>query len=291
MTVCGIRYGSLELPVIAEYLYSIRFQNIEKKDKIFEGSIASMPDNYIVRHEKQDIDETHMFEMVPQTSLLLSDQAIHILSDDNLLTGKTMQIVINALLNKKIFLDKLIVVRYPTLNRIEHMFSKDTIRAPDTTLFFDFILGLISPVPYSKLNKRNSYTTMHSDIYKDQLGVFNKSRERMVNYLYKNKKYKSDSKVGLKRQEKRELTNSEWKYLFNLIRPFTEILDKTGAEEENLRKILDGIIFLIYNGGSWDSFPNQYGNKEVAQKIMKYVFESNIIDKIIYMLKKDLFSC
>lgn len=40
--------------------------------------------------------------------------------DDNLVTGRTLQIAINLLVNADIYPEKIFVVRYPALNRIEH---------------------------------------------------------------------------------------------------------------------------------------------------------------------------
>lgn len=114
--------------------------------------------------------------------------------EDNILTGRTLQVVINNFIDNGIYIDKLIIVRYPTLNRIEHMFIKHGHGAPNVDLFFYKIIGIISPAPYSKFNgvyeNRNK-----NNLYKDELGVFNINREKILRYLYKNKDFAINSEV------------------------------------------------------------------------------------------------
>lgn len=62
--------------------------------------------------------------------------------------------------------------------------------AIDTTKFFTFIKGLIFPSPYSKIKSTNN------ESYLDELGIFNKSRDRIVRYLYKNGRFSTESEVG-----------------------------------------------------------------------------------------------
>ena len=59
--------------------------------------------------------------------------------------------------------------------------------AIDTSKFTTYIKGLIFPSPYSKIKDGNSYL--------DELGIFNKSRDRIVRYLYKNGRYTKESEV------------------------------------------------------------------------------------------------
>ena len=66
------------------------------------------------------------------------------------------------------------------------MFSKNR-GAIDTSKFTTYIKGLIFPSPYSKVKNGEEYL--------DELGIFNKSRDRILRYLYKNGKYSKNSEA------------------------------------------------------------------------------------------------
>ena len=114
---------------------------------------------------------------------------INILTDDNVLTGKTLQIALDILFSNGLNVDNTAIVRYPSINRVEQMFFEGH-GAIDTTNFFTFIKGLIFPSPYSKIKSTNN------ESYLDELGIFNKSRDRIVRYLYKNGRFSTESEVG-----------------------------------------------------------------------------------------------
>ena len=80
-------------------------------------------------------------------------QGFNVVSDDNVLTGVTLQAAMELLFSKDIYINNLAVVRYPSINRIEHMFAKDR-GAIDTSKFTTYIKGLIFPSPYSKIKPR-----------------------------------------------------------------------------------------------------------------------------------------
>ena len=66
------------------------------------------------------------------------------------------------------------------------MFSNNR-GAIDTSKFTTYIKGLIFPSPYSKIKNGEEYT--------DELGIFNKSRDRIIKYLYKNGRFSKNSEV------------------------------------------------------------------------------------------------
>ena len=60
------------------------------------------------------------------------------LFDDNVLTGKTLQLAINSLYDYDIEVGNVCIVRYPSINRIDQMFLKNP-AAIDYHLFFNYI--------------------------------------------------------------------------------------------------------------------------------------------------------
>ena len=115
--------------------------------------------------------------------------------DDNLVTGKTLQNAMNLLASHGLYPDRLVVVRYPSLNRIKHMFLPNH-GAPDTDLFWEYVYGLTSPTPYTKLNHPTCYTQVPNNMYLDALGQFNKARTYVIELLYKNGIYSSKGEVS-----------------------------------------------------------------------------------------------
>lgn len=80
------------------------------------------------------------------------------------------------------------IVRYPSINRVNQMVLEDY--AVDTSKFFNYIQGLVFTSPYTKLKD------IRNDPYLDELGIFNKDRRRLLEYLYKNGRYTENSEVA-----------------------------------------------------------------------------------------------
>ena len=118
--------------------------------------------------------------------------------DDNLLTGKTMQLAITTLYDLNLSIDKIIVVRYPGVNRINQMFLSNH-GAIDYKRFFNLIQGLYFSSPYSW---RDPFS---SDKYEDSLGIFDLNRRKILECLVKNGDFDNNSEVMcLKRKVKNE---------------------------------------------------------------------------------------
>lgn len=176
----GIAYGGLELPILA--------RNILNNTYPINTSVMKLDGKYKDRHQENSLERNENTKV----TLLGNDNIAemhNIVADDNVLTGKTLQIVLNMLFTNNIDVEEIVAIRYPSLNRVEHMFLKGH-GAIDTTKFFSYIKGLMFPSPYSKL--RN----VENNTYLDELGVFNKSRDRILRYLYKNGRYSRESKVA-----------------------------------------------------------------------------------------------
>lgn len=113
----------------------------------------------------------------------------YIIADDNLLTAKTMQLALNTFYDIKVDVNSIITVRYPSINRVNQMFMENH-GAVDYKYFFNFIYGLCFQSPYTWRDENND------DMYKDSLGVFDKNRQKILECLYKNHDYKSNSEVA-----------------------------------------------------------------------------------------------
>ena len=174
----GIAYGGLELPFLAK--------NILNGDTY--TSVVLLKGKYKDRH-MQNIEYDPKNDKLNILGNIKYSDGTNILTDDNVLTGKTLQIALDILFSNGLNVDNTAIVRYPSLNRVDQMFFEGH-GAIDTTKFFTFIKGLIFPSPYSKIKPVNN------ESYLDELGIFNKSRDRIVRYLYKNGRFSPESEVG-----------------------------------------------------------------------------------------------
>ena len=178
--LCGLCYGGLELPIIMKSI----------DERVKDVLILKFNKNVTGYTKKQSL-ELRFFDIFKTGGIQLlgvNKQKKYILLDDNLLTGKTMQLAITTLYDIGIDVDKIIVVRYPGINRISQMFMPNH-GAIDYRHFFDFIEGLYFPSPYSW---RDPYST---NPYEDSLGVFDLNRRKILECLAKNGDYSKNSEV------------------------------------------------------------------------------------------------
>ncbi len=188
--VCGVCYGGLELPIIMKSI----------DHRIDDISILKFNKNVTGYTKKQSL-ELRFFDISKSGGIELfgvDKQKEYIILDDNLLTGKTMQLAIITFYDIGVNIDKIVAVRYPGVNRISQMFMPNH-GAIDYRYFFDFIEGLYFSSPYSW---RDPYST---NPYEDSLGIFDLNRRKILECLVKNGDYSKDSEVLLvKRMVKNE---------------------------------------------------------------------------------------
>jgi len=168
----GAMYGGLELPFIANEI-------LEQENII---STILLNKKYSDRNANEAINES-LFKQ----KLENKEKRYNILCDDNVLTGKTLQSMINILFTNDVDVNRVAIVRYPSINRIEQMSSENS--AINVDKFFNYIDGLIFTSPYTKIK------TANNSLYVDELGIFNKDRRRLLEYLYKNGRYVDNSEV------------------------------------------------------------------------------------------------
>ena len=169
----GATYGGLELPFIANEILN---------DEIMMSAII-LQSKYKDRNPEEYISKPIKAENFDDLN-----STFNILGDDNVLTGKTLQAMINLLFSNNIAVDNIAIVRYPSINRVNQMMAEDS--AIDTEKFFNYIQGLVFSSPYTKIKENNS------GLYLDELGIFNKDRRRLLEYLYKNGIYADKSEVA-----------------------------------------------------------------------------------------------
>ena len=178
--MCGLSYGGIELPIIMKMLdFRIEDVSILKFNKSVTGY-----------SRKQSVDLRY-FDIFENGSIKLygiDKDKKYVLLDDNLLTGKTMQLAISSLYDINIDVDNIMVVRYPGVNRINQMFMPNH-GAIDYRYFFDFIQGLYFPSPYSYRDPNSL------DPYEDSLGVFDLNRKKILECLLKNGDYNEKGEV------------------------------------------------------------------------------------------------
>ena len=188
--ICGICYGGLELPIIMKSI----------ENRITDVSILKFNKNVSGYAKKQSL-ELRFFDIFKTGGiefLGVNKQKEYIILDDNLLTGKTMQLAITVFYDIGINVDKIVVVRYPGVNRINQMFMPNH-GAVDYRHFFNFIEGLYFSSPYSW---RDPYST---NPYEDSLGIFDLNRRKILECLAKNGDYSKKSEVlYVKRMVKNE---------------------------------------------------------------------------------------
>lgn len=184
---CGLSYGGIELPIISKVI------NQQKVEQLFLLKFNKNVSGYF---NKQNL-ELRKFNIKKVGGILgiedLSKNNLD-LFDDNILTGKTLQIAINSLYDYGIDVNNICIVRYPGTNRVDQMFYNNT-SAIDYNLFFNYIYGLCFSSPYSW--KDDDWKTVDNNIdYTDSLGVFDLNRKKIIECLIKNHDYKAESEVG-----------------------------------------------------------------------------------------------
>ena len=183
--VCGMCYGGIELPVI----YKVINHNIEDILLFkFSKNISGYKNKQLVDLRKFNINN---YDGITRIGNIKSSNIV--LLDDNILTGKTMQLAINSFYDDGLKVENINVVRYPDVNRINQMFMKNH-GAVDYNLFFEYVTGLCFQSPYSWVDFQENET------YLDSLGIFDLNREKIINCLIKNHDYKENSEVSFKKR-------------------------------------------------------------------------------------------
>jgi len=115
-----------------------------------------------------------------------------ILLDDNVMTGRTIELAMDRLIAYGVEVPLVICVRFPMSSRTSHM-SIPRHGGVDPHALNNVIKGLVAPSPYSRLLSSEAG-------YEDSLGIFDRSRDRIVQYLKKNGIFSMEDKEWEKYQ-------------------------------------------------------------------------------------------
>lgn len=186
VNACGLSYGGIELPILAKII---------EKDRI-ESVLLLKFNKEVSGYSNKQLIDLREFNINNYGGLLNSNifqnSKVDIF-DDNVLTGKTLQLAINSLYDCNIDVGNICIVRYPGINRIDQMFLNNT-SAIDFNLFFNYIYGLCFSSPYSW--KDNEWYNNGKINYTDSFGVFDLNRKKIIECLIKNHDYKDESEAG-----------------------------------------------------------------------------------------------
>lgn len=187
INACGLSYGGIELPIISKIVNKNRIEQLLLLK--FNKEVSGYSNKQNINLRNFNINE---FGGIAGINELINPTVD--LFDDNVLTGKTLQIAINSLYDYDVSVDNICIVRYPGINRIDQMFHENT-SAIDYHLFFDYIYGLCFSSPYSW--KDDSWKSKNNKIdYTDTLGIFDLNRKKIIECLIKNHEFNPQSEVG-----------------------------------------------------------------------------------------------
>lgn len=180
LNLIGVLYGGLELPYILR-----RIRN--REDNVF---LVFQNNGMYLDRQAKDPGYSYGNLIIDKDVELLKD-GINILIDENVMSGKTLQLIINDLADSFITINKCVVIRHPCINRIEQLLHNKT--AVDLTQLGNYILGALSPTPYTKVRKGTNYANM----FTDELYIFSLMTEVFLKGLYKNNSFIKDSEVDI----------------------------------------------------------------------------------------------
>jgi len=187
INACGLSYGGIELPIIAKIILQNQIGRLLLLK--FNKEVSGYTNKQLIDLRKFNIND---FGGLIDSDVLKNSTLD--LFDDNVLTGKTLQLAINSLYDCEISVNNICIVRYPSINRIDQMFLNCS-AAIDYHLFFDYIYGLCFNSPYSW--KDDGWKKENGKIdYTDTLGVFDLNRKKIIECLLKNHDYNEKSEVG-----------------------------------------------------------------------------------------------
>lgn len=187
ISYCGLSYGGIELPILAKIIDQNRVERLLILK--FNKEVSGYTNKQLIDLRKFNINDLGGLINSSQFKNLNVD-----LFDDNVLTGKTLQLAINSLYDCDINVKNICIVRYPSINRVDQMFLNNP-SAIDYNMFFDYIYGLCFNSPYSW--KDDNWKEENGKVdYTDTLGVFDLNRKKIVECLVKNHDYNENSEVG-----------------------------------------------------------------------------------------------
>lgn len=173
--------GAIELPFI--------IKKIGLVNKSLDISIAFQNNGMYLDKQSKSINVTHDDFKIKCSDFYVTKH--NILVDDNIMSGATMQLMINELVTVGCSVNNAVSMRHPNINRLAQTNHFKTNVNP--TLFSGFIYGLLCDTPYTKIPENTNYNGM----FTDALNIFSLTSEVFLKAIYKNGSFIKDSEADI----------------------------------------------------------------------------------------------
>lgn len=170
-------YGGIEIPLIFYYL-------TKRSSYVYYISLFGI---YKERHKSHFDYNDSRFNI---NKYIKHDVNAFVLCDDNMMTGKTIQYIIDSLCLNDFNVKCLLLINYVALNRIYQVL--DNLTLMDLDLIDKYIFGLYYPTKYSKIK----FDKNIKGTYLDEFNIFDLSKEYICYYLFKNGIYAEESRIN-----------------------------------------------------------------------------------------------
>lgn len=173
-TMIGVLFGGIETPLIAKSIYP---------DYISDIGLISLEGFFQARHNNSKRIRTKAIENVVSPEIIT-------FCDDNILTGKTADAVLDYFGGIKTEKYRFLIIRRTPCNRIFHILSQN--RVINTALYPDTIDGLLFTTQYTKIKAGTNIYGM----YLNELYHFDYAKEHIYKLIYLNGLFNDRSRVN-----------------------------------------------------------------------------------------------
>lgn len=187
ITAVGIVYGGIELPFIAHIMG--KAYNLEVRVGLINISLYSSKTDRksSIKIESLDDftsegDELKTLIEFPNAAKQEISGRQFLLLDDNCTTCRTLDQARNSFVKQNAAVLGAIVVKFPGTNRYAQMLFPEH-GIPDPYVLLSFIRGFVTPTPYTRIFEKNAAA---DNQYLDENNIFDKAKNRVLNYLRKN---------------------------------------------------------------------------------------------------------
>lgn len=85
----------------------------------------------------------------------------------------------------------------------------------------------------------------------------------------------------------REITDDEWHRVVTLFPEMQPRLPSRGRPLTDTRAVLNGVLWVIYSGGSWSSMPRRYPSYQTCHRRFKTWYDSGVFKTVLTQLYGD----
>lgn len=177
----GILTGGVELPFIAKMILK----------STYNVNISYAYQNNGMYMDKQEIDMNFYYNNIKCDYYSYYNGKEVIIIDDNIMSGLTMQLVVNELVVQGVEVNEIISIFRPDLNRISQIEHFNKVYNYEG--IGKLIYGMLGKLYYTKISEKFSYL----DMFTDGMGMYSQRISSYVIPLYKNRCFKKDSYVDV----------------------------------------------------------------------------------------------